>query len=42
MHKDWFTGKLENYYLPHCLQVFEDNKIKDIKKNYFQILLEKN
>ena len=43
VHKDWFTGKLENYYLLHCFRVFEDNKIKDIKKkNDFQILLEKN
>ena len=39
VHKDWFTGKLENYYLPQCLQVFENNKIKDIKNNDFKIVL---
>lgn len=39
VHKDWFTGKLDNYYLPQCLQVFERNKIKEIKNNDFKIVL---
>lgn len=39
VHKDWFRGKLENYYLPQCLQVFENNKMKDIKNNDFKIFL---
>ena len=39
MHKDWFIGKSENYYLPQCLQVFGKNKIKDIKNNDFKIVL---
>ena len=39
VHKDWFTGELENYYLPQCFQVFENNKIKNIKNNDFRIVL---
>ena len=40
VHKDWFTGKLENYYLPQCLQIFEKNKVKDIKNNNFETVLD--
>ena len=40
VHEDWFIGKFENYYLPQRLQVFENNKIKDIKNNDFKIVLD--
>ena len=40
VHKDWFRGKLENYYLPQFLQLFGKNKVKDIKNNDFKTVLD--
>lgn len=25
-HKDWFSGEVEKFYLPHCLDVYENKK----------------
>ena len=32
IRKDWFDGKIERFYLPDCLDNYENNKINDIKK----------
>ena len=39
-HKDWFTGKIEQCYLPYWLQVYENDKIKNIKNKEFKIVLD--
>ena len=39
-HKDWFTGKIEQYYLPYCLQFYENDKIKNVKNKEFKIVLD--
>ena len=37
-HKDWLDGSLEEFYLPYCLDVYENKKLNDIKKNDFKIV----
>ena len=33
VHKDWFDGSLEQFYLPYCLDIYENRKINQIKNN---------
>ena len=40
VHKDWFDGSLERFYLPYCLDIYGNRKIKDIKNNDFKIVLD--
>ena len=38
--KDWFDGKIERFYLPDCLESYENKRINDIKNNDFKIILD--
>ena len=38
--KDWFDGKLEQFYLPYCLDIFENRKIDQIKNNDFKVVVD--
>ena len=40
IRKDWFDAKIERFYLPDCLDNYENNKINDIKKNDLKIVLD--
>ena len=40
VHKDWFDGSLEQFYLPYCLDIYEIRKINQIKNNEFKIVLD--
>ena len=40
IHKDWFDGSLEKFYLLYCLDIHENKKINDIKNNGFKIVLD--
>ena len=41
-HKDWFTGEVDSYNILQCLDIFESDKIDNIKDINFNIVLEKN
>ena len=38
--KDCFDGKIERFYLPDCLESYENKRINDIKNNDFKIVLD--
>ena len=40
MHKYWFDGSIEQFYLPYCLDVYENKKINDIKNKDFKIVID--
>ena len=40
VHKDWFDESLERFYLPYCLDIYENRKMNEIKSNNFQIVLD--
>ena len=40
IHKDWFDGSLERFYLPYCLDIYENKKMNEIKNNDFKIVLD--
>ena len=40
VHKDWFDGSLEQFYLPYCLDIYKNRKINDIENNDFKIVLD--
>ena len=40
MHKDCFDGSLERFYLPYCLDIYENKKINDIKNKDFKIVID--
>ena len=39
-HRNWFDGKIERFYLPYCLDIYENNKINSIKNNDFKVALD--
>ena len=39
-HKDWLDSSLEKFYLPYCLDIYENKKLNDIKKNDFKIVID--
>ena len=41
VHKDFFDGKIERFYLSDCLEDYENKKINYIKKNDLKIVLDK-
>ena len=38
--KDWFDGKLEQFYLLCCLDIFENRKIDQIENNEFKVVVD--
>lgn len=40
LHKDWFTGERDRYYLHYCLDIYEDNQINKIKNNEFKVVID--
>ena len=40
LHKDWFSGVVEKFYLPHCSDVYENKKIDKIKTKECKIVIE--
>ena len=40
-HKDWFTGEVDSYNILQCLDIFESDKIDNIKIDSFKIVLDK-
>ena len=40
VHKDWFDGSLERFYLPFGLDIYEHRKINDIKNKDSKIVLD--
>ena len=40
IHKDWFDGSLERFYLLYCLDIYENRKMNEIKNNNFKIVLD--
>ena len=40
VHKDWFDGSKERFYLPYCLDIHENRKMNEIKSNDFKIVLD--
>ena len=40
VHKDWFDGSLERFYLLYCLDIYENKKINDIKNKDFKIVID--
>ena len=40
IHKDWFDSSIEQFYLPYCLDVYENKKINDIKNKDFKIVID--
>ena len=40
LHKDWFTGEKNRYYLPYCLDISENNQINKIKNNEFKVVID--
>ena len=40
IHKDWFDGSKEQFFLPYFLDLCENRKINDIKNNDFKVVLD--
>ena len=40
VHKDWFDGSKERFYLPYCLDIYENRKMNESKNNDFKIVLD--
>ena len=40
VHKDWFDRSQERFYLPYCLDIYENRKMNEIKNNDFKIVLD--
>ena len=38
--KDWFSRKVERFYIPNCLDNFENKKINKIKNNDLKVVLD--
>ena len=38
--KNWVDRKIERFYLPDCLESYENKRINDIKNNDFKIILD--
>ena len=39
-HKDWFSRKVERFYIPNCLENFQNKKINKIKNNDLKVVLD--
>ena len=40
IHKDWFNGSQEQFYLPYCLDIYENRKMNKIKNKDFKVVLD--
>ena len=40
-HRDWFSGDIESYSISQALDIYENDKIDEIKNNDFKIGLSK-
>ena len=38
--KDWFSWKVERFYIPNCLENFQNKKINKIKNNDLKVVLD--
>ena len=39
-HKDWFTGEIERFYWPYCLEIYENNELNKIKNKEFKVVID--
>ena len=40
IHKDWFSGQVERFYIPYCLDIYENDKMNSIKNNEFKFVID--
>lgn len=40
IQKDWFSGHVERFYIPFCLDIYENDKINTIKNKEFKIVID--
>ena len=39
-HKSWFDGQIEKFYIPYCLEIYENDKINTTKNNEFKVVID--
>ena len=40
IHKDWFSGQVERFYILYCLDIYENDKMNSIKNNEFKFVID--
>ena len=40
IHKDWFSGQVERFYIPYCLDIYQSDKMNSIKNKEFKVVID--